>query len=112
MFLVLYPRLLVLSLLPLPLIDRLDIQDSDQLWQLSPPARSALEVVLAEPSAALKLGWAITRTAPLASTKGGPVCEGEITVQLAGETRMQLLEVRAAAVQDCGGRCCCCNLVV
>lgn len=70
------------------------LQDSDQLWQLSPPARSALAVVLQEPSAALQLSWSIIRTAPLASGKGGPGCEGQINVMLAGETRMQLLEVR------------------
>jgi hypothetical protein len=69
------------------------LQDADQLWQLSPPAKSALEVVLSEPSAALKLAWTVRRTAPLASGKGGPDCEAEVTVTLAGESRMQLLEV-------------------
>eukprot|EP00775_Hariotina_reticulata_P007362 gene7362-7573_t len=68
-------------------------QDSDVLWKLSPPARSALEVVLSEPSAHLRIGWKISRTAPLASGKGGPTCQGEVLVPLAGESRMQLLEV-------------------
>jgi hypothetical protein len=69
-------------------------QDSDHLWRLSPPARSALQVVLSEPSAALHMTWAVTRTAPLASGKGGPECAADVTVTLAGESRQQLLEVR------------------
>lgn len=70
-----------------------DLQDSDHLWRLSPPARSALKVVLSEPRAALHMTWAITRTAPLASGKGGPECAADVTVTLAGESRQQLLEV-------------------
>lgn len=73
---------------------RCGVQDSDHLWRLSPPARSALQVVLSEPSAALRMTWAVTRTAPLASGKGGPECAADVTVTLAGESRQQLLEVR------------------
>lgn len=40
-------------------------QDSDALWRITPPARAALEAVLAEPRAALTIGWSVTRTAPL-----------------------------------------------
>ena len=75
-----------------PLIGSL--QDSDQLWRLSPPARSALQVVLAEPAAALSMSWSITRTAPLASGKGGPECAADVTITLAGESRQRLMEVR------------------
>lgn len=53
-----------------------------------------LQVVLSEPAAALRLSWAVTRTAPLASGKGGPDCAADVTVTLAGESRQQLLEVR------------------
>jgi hypothetical protein len=68
-------------------------QDSDHLWRLSPPARSALRVVLSEPAAALRISWSVTRTAPLASAKGGPECAADVTLTLAGESREQLLEV-------------------
>lgn len=76
-------------------------QDSDHLWRLSPPARAALQVVLSEPAAALRLSWAVTRTAPLASGKGGPECAADVTVTLAGESRQQLLEVSWRRVGVC-----------
>lgn len=97
------------------------LQDSDHLWRLSPPARTALEVVLAEPGASLRMSWSVMRTAPLASGKGGPECTADVTVTLAGESRQQLREVReghhmsaeieqASRALSCDATsCCACN---
>lgn len=74
------------------------LQDSDHLWRLSPPARAALEIVLSEPAAALHMTWTITRTAPLASGKGGPECAADVALTLAGESRQQLLEVSGQSI--------------
>ena len=70
------------------------LQDSDTLWQISPPAKAALSAILQEPAAALSFTWSLLRTAPLTSRQGGPLCTAEVVVPLAGESRQQLLEVR------------------
>jgi hypothetical protein len=68
-------------------------QDSDVMWSITPPAKAALSAVLQEPAAALTLSWSLLRTAPLASSRGGPLCSTDLTLPLAGESRRQLLEV-------------------
>lgn len=63
------------------------------VWSISPPTKVALSAVLQEPAAALTLSWSLLRTAPLASSRGGPLCSTDLTLPLAGESRRQLLEV-------------------
>ena len=71
----------------------LAVQDSDSVWSLSPPARSALLSVLHESSAALSVSWTVVRSAPPPSTHGNPICTGTAQVPLAGLSRMQLLDM-------------------
>lgn len=69
-------------------------QDSDQLWTLTPPARRALESLLAnDSSAAITFGWSVTRNAPPPSTHGGPLCHDARSVALSARSRAQLLQV-------------------
>jgi hypothetical protein len=70
-------------------------QDSDTSWRLSPPARAALQELLRQPGAALALSWSLLRSAPLATSRGGPQCSASLSVPLSGRTRAELAEVLA-----------------
>lgn len=74
-------------------------QDSDHLWQLSPPVRQALVTALSNSLAArLLLTWSLMRSAPLASYRGGgPSCQAVVDVELSADTKTQLLQVLQGA---------------
>ena len=95
-------------------------QESESTWSLPPPSWSALLRMLtnaasastnnsgsassasALPAAAasagggvnLTLSWALERSAPLATQRGGPGCRGVLSIPLSGEAVQALLGVR------------------
>ena len=84
-------------------------QDSDRYWRLPPPARAALEALLAQPdqAPALALSWAVERDAPLEGKHGGPLCRGTREVPLSGRSRdavLAVLQVRHTPCTCSGGR--------
>ncbi|KAG1661156.1 hypothetical protein FOA52_002531 [Chlamydomonas sp. UWO 241] len=73
-------------------------QESRDVWALSPPMRASLSRLLESPdSVALKLGWSLQRSAPMATQHGGPGCEGVVSVALSDMSSAALLEVLSGA---------------
>lgn len=80
------------------------MQDSDEMWQASPPAQVSMERMLKSENVTLAFGWELRRNAPVPGQHSGPDCAGIQEIVLATDTSRglrKLIKVKYFRVLTC-----------